>query len=296
MRARVTFALCLALALGACSKQHAQQSAAPPTAALKPAPVQRNAPVPNQQAQAAKLAHPNESGQETVEDATGDSGAHNALFAAVASTVVAATPAAAAADLSGPSLWQDGVNYTRIVPGQPTSVPAGQVEVLEFFWYACPHCYALDPLVESWRKTKPAYVSFSRVPVTWQDGHRALGRLFYTMKALGKVDQVHGDIFKEIQVNNDPLVGRDVAETERMQTAFAVKEGIPEATFKNEFEHGFSTNNDLRNADELVQRYRIDGVPTFVINGKYIADVRSAGSPEKLMALVADLAAQEHKH
>jgi protein dithiol oxidoreductase (disulfide-forming) len=191
------------------------------------------------------------------------------------------------------------VNYKRIVPGQPTSVPAGQVEVLEFFWYACPHCYALDPAIESWRKTKPGYISFSRVPVTWQDNHRALGRLFYTMKALGKLDQVHSEIFKEIQVNGDPLVARDpenIAETESIQARFAVKEGIPEATFRNEFEHGFSTANDLRNADELVQRYRIDGVPTFVVNGKYIADVGTAGGPEKLLALVSDLAAQEHKH
>jgi protein dithiol oxidoreductase (disulfide-forming) len=295
MRARVAFALCVALALGACSKQHANAPAAPPTTALKPPLAQSPPRAASPAAQAAKLAHPNEGAQETVEDATGDSGAHNALLAAVASTVVAAAPAQAA-DLTAPTLWQEGVNYTRIVPGQPTSVPAGQVEVLEFFWYACPHCYALDPLVESWKKSKPAYVSFARVPVTWQDGHRALGRLFYTMKALGKLDQVHNDIFKEIQVNNDPLVGRDLADTERMQAAFAVKEGIPEAAFKNEFEHGFSTSNDLRNADELVQRYRVDGVPTFVINGKYIADVRSAGSPEKLMALVGDLAAQEHRH
>jgi protein dithiol oxidoreductase (disulfide-forming) len=291
--------LCIALALGACGKQQAQErgaTSAPPTAALQPS--QPGPATPGHGAQAAKLAHPNEDGSETVEDAAGDSGAHNALLAAVASSVMAATPAAAA-DLSGPTMWQEGVNYTRIVPAQPTAVAPGQVEVLEFFWYACPHCYDLDPLVESWRKTKPAYVSFSRVPVTWSDGHRALAKLFYTVKSLGKLDQLHSDIFKEIQVNGDPLVARDPSDeaaTERIQATFAAKEGIPEATFKNEYEHGFSVANDLRNADELVQRYRIDAVPRFVINGKYIADVGSAGGPEKLMALVGDLAAQEHKH
>ena len=200
--------------------------------------------------------------------------------------------------MSGPTLWQEGVNYTRIVPAQPTAVAPGQVEVLEFFWYACPHCYDIDPLVEAWRKTKPAYVSFSRVPVTWSDGHRALARLFYTVKSLGKLDQLHSEIFKEIQVKGDPLVARDPSDeaaTERIQASFAAKEGIPEATFRNEYEHGFSMTNDLRNADELVQRYRIDAVPRFVINGKYIADVASAGGPDKLIALVGDLAAQEHK-
>jgi protein dithiol oxidoreductase (disulfide-forming) len=304
MRSRAIFVLSVVLALAACGKQHAQEhaaAAAPPTAALKPPP--RSGPAapgqaaPGQGAQTAKLAHPNEDGSETVEDAAGDSGAHNALLAAVASSVMAATPAAAA-DLSGPTLWQEGVNYTRIVPAQPTAVAAGQVEVLEFFWYACPHCYDIDPLVESWRKTKPAYVSFSRVPVTWSEGHRALARLFYTVKSLGKLDQLHSEIFKEIQVNSDPLVARDPSDeaaTERIQATFAAKEGIPEATFRNEYEHGFSMTNDLRNADELVQRYRIDAVPRFVINGKYIADVASAGGPEKLIALVSDLAAQEHK-
>ena len=119
------------------------------------------------------------------------------------------------------------------MPAQPTAVAAGQVEVLEFFWYACPHCYDIDPLVEAWRKTKPAYVSFSRVPVTWSEGHRALARLFYTVKILGKLDQLHGEIFKEIHVNGNPLVARDPsdeAETERIQAAFAAKEGIPEET------------------------------------------------------------------
>ena len=233
-----------------------------------------------------------------MEESTGDSGAHNQLLAAVASTVAAATPAASA-DPLGPTLWQPGVNYTLIVPAQPTSVPTGQVEVLEFFWYACPHCYDIDELVETWRKNKPAYISFSRVHVTWSEGHRSLAHLFYTLQSLGKLEQLHAAVFKEIHVNGNPLVAADPgdeAETERIQTAFAKKQGIPEDVFKKAY-HSFSVEgNDMQKADELVQRYRIDGVPTFVINGKYVADVRTAGSQERLLALVGDLAAQEHKH
>jgi thiol:disulfide interchange protein DsbA len=168
--------------------------------------------------------------------------------------------------------------------------------VLEFFWYACPHCYDLDGQVEAWRKNKPAYVSFSRVPVTWSEGHRALGRLFYTLQSLGKLDQLHNEVFKEIHVNGNPLVAQDgdEAESERIQTAFAKKEGIREDDFKKAY-HSFAVDADLQKADALVQRYRIDGVPTFVINGKYITDVRIAGSQERLMALVGDLVTQEHK-
>jgi thiol:disulfide interchange protein DsbA len=299
--------LCLALALAACGKQQAAHeradsgaSAAQGTAARQAGRLASGAPPAKAGAAAAPsapLAGQKDIAAETVDEATGDSGVHNALLAAVASTVAAATSTAAAQPVTAPTPWQEGVNYTRIVPAQPTQVAAGQVEVLEFFWYACPHCYAIDPLVESWRKAKPAYISFARVPVTWTEGHRSLARLFYTLESLGKLDQLHAEVFKEIHVNGDPLVAADpddVAGSERIEAAFARKQGIPEDVFSKAY-HSFTVDNDLQRADQLVQRYRIDGVPTFVINGKYIADVRTAGSPERLIALIGDLAAVEHK-
>jgi thiol:disulfide interchange protein DsbA len=115
---------------------------------------------------------------------------------------------------------------------------------------------------------------------------------------LGKLDQLHSEVFKEIHVNNDPLITsdpNDSAGAERVQGAFLKKLGIPDDAFKNTY-HSFAVETDLQRADQLGLRYRIDGVPTFVINGKYVADVRTAGTPERLIALVGDLAAQEHKH
>src|SRR5208283_4347538 len=200
------------------------------------------------------------------------------------------------ANLSAPTMWQDGVNYTRIVPAQPTSVAAGQVEVLEFFWYACPHCYAIDPLVESWEKSKPSYIGFSRVPTLWNEGHRSLARLYYTLQSIGKLDRFHDDVFKEIQVNGNPLIGNDpnnAAQAERVQLAFIKKLGIPEADFEKAY-HSFDVEKSLQRVDELAQRYRVSAVPTFVVNGKYIADVGMAGNQERLLAEVADLAALEH--
>jgi len=307
MWARRLALLCsLTIVLAACGKQESADERSPaeaPAVATAAAPavaatVAQQAAAAQTPAKSSKMTITNEDGSETVEDTTGDSGVHNPLLAAVASTVAAATSPAAAATTAAPAKWQEGVNYTRLVPAQPTAVPAGQVEVLEFFWYACPHCYAIDPLVESWNKTKPAYVTFTRVPVMWNEGHRSLARLFYTLESLGKLNELHGEVFKEIQVNGDPLVAADpsnVAESERIQTAFAAKHGISADAFKKAY-HSFSVENDLQRADQLEQRYRIDGVPTFVINGKYIADVRSAGAPERLITLVGDLAEQEHKH
>jgi thiol:disulfide interchange protein DsbA len=297
----------LALALTACGKQESADGRPPagaPASASAPtaAPSRGSAAQPTTAEQASdlpsKITRMNEDGSETVEDVPSDSGAHNPLLAAVASTVAASTSTASAATMSGPTLWQEGVNYTRLVPAQPTAVPAGQVEVLEFFWYACPHCYAIDPLVESWKKTKPAYVSFSRVHVMWNEAHRSLARLYYTLESLGKLDQLHGEVFKEIHVIGNPLVASDpnnAAESERLQTAFVKKFGVSEDDFKKAY-RSFAVDTALQRADQLVQRYRIDGVPTFVVNGKFVADVRSADGPERLLTLVGDLAAQEHKH
>jgi thiol:disulfide interchange protein DsbA len=297
----------MALALAACSKQETADqrssagtasSAAAPTASV-PAPAAAGQPKTAAQASdlPSKITRMNEDGSETVEEVTSDTGAHNPLLAAVASTVAASASTASASTLSGPSLWQEGVNYTRLVPAQPTDVPAGQVEVLEFFWYACPHCYAIDPLVASWLKTKPSYVSFSRVHVLWNEGHRSLARLYYTLQSMGKLDQLHGEIFKEIHVNGNPLIAADPgneAQSERIQTAFVVKFGISEAEFTKAY-HSLPVDLALQRADELVQRYRIDSVPRFVVNGKFVSDVSLAGTQERLISLIGDLAAQEHK-
>ncbi len=300
---RASLLLGLALALVACGKQESAQRApgSPPRAASAASSGASKPAASAQNKSAAAAGQPssmnrlNEDGSETVEENTGDSGTHNPLLAAVASTVAAATSAAAAATTTP---WQSGVNYTQLVPAQPTAAPVGQVEVLEFFWYACPHCFSLQPLLETWEKSKPAYISFSPVPVLWNEGHRSLARLYYTLETLGKLKQYHGEVFKEIQVNGNPLIGSDpdnVAQAERIQVAFAKKLGISEADFEKAY-HSFAVETAMQRADELVQRYRVSGVPTFVVNGKYITDVAMAGGPEKLLALVSDLAAQEHKH
>jgi len=302
---RVALCAGLTLALMSCGKQSsgtlapaARQTGSSATAAntaARAAPPQQKA-VEQASDLPSKITRINEDGSETVEDVPSDTGAHNPLLAAVASTVAASTAAAAAATTAA-TPWQDGVNYMRLVPAQPTDVPAGQVEVLEFFWYACPHCYALDPQVEAWKKTKPAYISFSRVHVLWSESHRSLARLYYTLDSMGKLEQLHGEIFKEIHLRNDPLVAADAsntAETERIQTAFVAKFGIPADDFAKAY-HSIAVDAAMQHADELVQRYRIDAVPTFVVNGKYVTDVQRADGPERLLSLVGDLAAQEHR-
>jgi len=297
-------AIGIALTLTACGRQEPSglAPAKAPAPASTPAVKSSAATVPGKTtADAGKpltMTLLNEDGSETVEETPGDTGAQNKLLAAVASTVAAATSSRSAAAASG-TQWQDGVNYNRIVPAQPTDVPAGQVEVLEFFWYACPHCYSLEPTVQAWLKSKPAYVTFTRVPVEWNEGHRSLAHLYYALEAMGKLNDVHGEIFKEIQVNGDPLIGPDpnnAAAAERVQLSFIKKLGLSDADFEKAYHEDMNVQTAMQRADLLVQRYRVSSVPMFVVNGKYITDVTMAGGPEKLMSMLSDLTAQEHKH
>jgi thiol:disulfide interchange protein DsbA len=202
--------------------------------------------------------------------------------------------------------WQAGTHYRVVSPAQPTDVSTGKVEVLEVFWYACPHCFALEPYLESWQKKKPAYVEFVRVPVIWGPIHRAHAQLYYTLKALGKLDALNERAFQDVhhlvEQQQLPLVApNDDAETLRMMTNWAKTNGISAKDFTDAW-NSFSVNKDLQSAEEITRRYKIEGVPLVVINGKYITDIGmasapgTAANPAALISLIDDLAASEKRH
>jgi len=191
--------------------------------------------------------------------------------------------------------WVAGTNYRPLSPAQPTDVAPDKVEVVEIFWYACPHCYALDPYLESWRKSKPAHIEFRRVPVTWGPVHRAHAQLFYTLQALGKEEAVHAAVFSEMNDRKNYMFAQgNERESLAAQVAFVKSQGISEADFMNAY-NSFSVQTNLQKADELMRRYKVEGVPLLVINGKYLTDVSMAGSLANVISIVSDLAASE-KH
>ncbi len=185
------------------------------------------------------------------------------------------------------SKWKEGTHYTRLVPTQPTSAAPGQVEVAEVFWYGCPHCFALDPYLENWRKNgKPAFVSFVRVPVMWGAVHHTHARLFYTAEMLGKLDELHTAIFQEINRNANPLNS-----AERIQ-AFFTSHGVSQPDFQKAFS-SFAVESSLKRAETLGLRYKVESVPLIVINGKYVTDVGRAGGQQQLLTLINELASRE---
>lgn len=184
--------------------------------------------------------------------------------------------------------FKEGTSYKRIVPAQPTSVAPGKVEVVEVFWYACPHCFELDPQLESWRKKgKPAYVEFTRLPAMWNDTLRMHARLYYATEALGKLEELHAAIFREIHVNGNAL------DTLAKMQAFFKQHGVSPEDFQKAFS-SFGVESKLQRADFLNRRYQINSVPMVVVNGKYLTDRQMAGSDPQLFDLIDELAAHEH--
>jgi len=284
----VTLSAAALLTFSACSRQsrapQAAETAAPAQAADAVAPAAGNQPAATTQA-AATPAGPVSSAQ--AADAGSTSLEH-----------LAALPANSA--LPSSSDWKDGVNYDVISPAQPTTVAPGKVEVLEVFWLGCPHCYALEPYVRKWLKTKPAYVEFVRVPVMWGPVHRAHAQLFYTLESLGRDDLVE-NVFTYIHNLEDQsgseavLFSNSKEDTFKQQQAWAVQNGVSGDTFEKAY-NSFYVGTQVQQADEITNDYQVQGVPYFAVDGKFSTDVGKAGSEDKLLSLLDFLAAWEHDH
>jgi protein dithiol oxidoreductase (disulfide-forming) len=189
--------------------------------------------------------------------------------------------------------WTAGTNYTPLVPSQPTTVGAGEVEVAEVFWYGCPHCYALEPYLESWDKNNADYIKLVKIPVIWSPGHRAHARLFYALEALGRRD-LHKKVFQAIHEGRNPLWANSERETAQMHVDFARANGLDEKKFLQAY-NSFSVNSNLQRAERLTTAYRVQSVPIVVVNGKYVTDIEKARGHEELMQLLNDLAASERR-
>lgn len=284
---RLLSAALLALALGACGRHAAAPGS---TGATAPAITAAKPPAPATDSSGTAVAAADADQAAAVQESPGEDPEDRAQ---ARSDVTLEHLAALPADAQLPTgRWKPGVNYNPVVPAQPTGVAPGKVEVLEVFWLGCPHCYALEPFIQSWLKTKPDYIQFVRVPVMWGPAHRAHAKLFYTLQALGRSD-LFEKAFDTIQQQHQPLVAQSEEETQRLQQEFATQSGIKPDDFLKAY-NSFSVNSELQRAEQLTQRYQVQGVPLVVVNGKYTTDVGMAGSPQNLLSVVNDLAAAEH--
>jgi thiol:disulfide interchange protein DsbA len=185
------------------------------------------------------------------------------------------------------SLKAESVGYETLSPAQPTRNP-DKIEVIEFFWYGCPHCYSFEPLLESWVKNLPKNVEFVRQPAIFSDLWGKHAKAYFTAEALGVVDKTHADFFDAIQNKKQNL------ETEDQLAKFFVAHGVSEADFHNAYS-SFLVDSKMRQAATMAGRYGVTGVPAIIINGKYKTNGPLAGSQEKMIEVMNQLIEQESK-
>jgi thiol:disulfide interchange protein DsbA len=175
--------------------------------------------------------------------------------------------------------------YETLSSPQPTQ-HADKIEVIEFFWYGCPHCYAFEPDLANWVKKLPKNVEFIRQPAVFSELWGKHAKAFFVAESLGVVDKIHSDFFDAIQNKKQKL------ETEDELAAFFAAHGVKEADFHEAFK-SFAIDAKMRQAPVIAGRYGITGVPAVIINGKYLTNGPLAGSHEKMIEVMDNLIKQE---
>jgi len=185
--------------------------------------------------------------------------------------------------LSGLVRAQEG--YETVTPSQPVQ-NSDKIEVIEFFWYGCPHCYSLEPAMVEWLKTKPENVEFIRQPAVFSDLWGKHAKAFFTAEALGVGEKLHADFFDAIQNKRQKLTSEDDL------AKFFADHGVKEEDFRAAY-RSFSVDAKLRQAESMGPRYGITGVPTLVVNGQYRITATTAKSQDNMMKVLNQLIEQE---
>ena len=203
------------------------------------------------------------------------------IFIAGLFALISLVPLNAAAQ--GP---QPGIDYAELKQAQPVD-SGNKIEVLEFFWYNCPHCYALEPTLELWVKKMPKDTQFKRVPAIFNDQWALAARAYYALEASGDVERVHRALFDAI--HKDGLKITD----EKALAEWLGKKGVDAAKFGAAY-RSFAVESKLKRALQLTQAYQIDGVPSLTVRGKYVVSTGKHGNSGTMLSTVEFLVAKAH--
>lgn len=181
---------------------------------------------------------------------------------------------------------ENGEGYEIIDPPQPTD-DSSKVEVIEFFWYGCPHCYRFEPVLQKWLETKPDYVNYIPQPAAFSSIWAKHARAFYTAEALGVLDKMHKDFFDAIQVDKKRLDKEDVL------AEFFVEHGIDKKDFNDTY-NSFLVDAKTKQTEAIPGRYGVTGVPAVVVNGKYRISGSTAKNYENMIKVMDYLITKEY--
>lgn len=205
------------------------------------------------------------------------------VVAASALTLPVATPALAQA-----RQFKEGKDYKRLDKPVASDAAAGKVDVIEFFWYSCPHCNVFEPAFDAWAKAAPKDLSIRRVPVAFNASFIPQQKLYYTLEGMGKLEALHAKVFRAIHVDKLKLAKDDDI------FAWAGQQGVDAAKFKEVY-NSFTVSNQVRRASQLQDAYGVEGVPSMGVAGKFYTDGTMAGSMQNVLQVVEHLTAVARK-
>ncbi len=186
-----------------------------------------------------------------------------------------------------PLLYVEGTHYETIATPVRTADP-NKIEVTEIFWYGCPHCYAFEPLISSWEEKLPSDVAFVRSPGMWNQTMEVHAQIFYAADALGVTNKIHDVAFNEIHRN------RNYLQTEEAVRDMFVKEGVAPDAFEKAWK-SFSVTSAVKRAGTRMRDYGVRGVPSMVVNGKYLVSVGGAVATQTDLLKIVDFLVQKEK-
>ncbi len=181
--------------------------------------------------------------------------------------------------------YHSGQHYQEVKPAVESTVPAGSIEVVELFWYGCPHCYQFEPQIEKWLDEKPEKIAFKRVPAIFAKNWEVHARAFYAAEQLGILERSHRALFDAIHEDHRKLF------TEDQLAEFYAGFGVSEDEFRKAY-NSFDVDAKTRQAMALTRRYGINGVPAIVVDGRYRSSTQQTGSYEELLNVTDFLAAK----
>jgi len=185
----------------------------------------------------------------------------------------------------GAKAADEGIDYRTLSQAVPTET-GNKIEVLELFWYGCPHCYYLEPSLKKWLARKADYIEFRRLPAVLGRGWLNHGRAYFAAEMLGVLDELHEPFFKALHEKRKRLVD------EASIADWFASQGVDKEEFLKAY-RSFIVDMKVRRTNQLGQRLGIDGVPSFVVNGKYVTSPSQTGGSEKMFEVLDYLAAKE---
>jgi len=212
--------------------------------------------------------------------------ASSGLALAQAAKAVASGKAPAAAAAPATIAISAGKDFAVVNPKAPVEAPAGKIEVVEFFWFNCPHCYHFEAMLDPWVAKLPANVAYRKVPVGFNPSFVPQQKMFYALEAMGQLAALTPKIFKAIHEQRIKL------DTESQITDWLAKQGVDKAKFSAMFS-SFAIGSKATRASKLQDAYQVDGVPAMGVAGQFLTNGTMTGSMPRMLQVVSSLIAQQ---